>query len=112
MGITEWYPDTCDCGVEQNPPWTWVGTIRKCKLHQHLDGQALMDGIRAHRLPFIDRPENIIPRAFLEEADNADISVRGWAFQRKRRDIENKIKKQDEASQARRDEKMRIRKLP
>lgn len=108
----EWRPDTCDCIVEQDPPWTWIGTIRKCKLHQAFDGQALMDAIRTHRLPFIDRPENIIPRVFLEEAENADVSVRGWAFQKGRNDILNKIRKQDEASEAREAEKRRIRKLP
>ena len=112
MSIITWNPDTCDCIVEQNPPWTWVGTVKKCKLHQHLDGQALMDEIKSHRLPFNDKPQDSIPKAFLDEASNAEVGVRGWAFQKGRQDIIKKLKKRDEASQARANEKERIRRLP
>lgn len=112
MTKIQWSPDTCDCTVEQDPSWIWVGTVKKCKLHKHLNGQALMNAIRAHRIPFNDKEVNQIPKEFLEEAGNADVSVSGWAFQKGRQDILDIIKKRDDASQARADEKERIRGLP
>lgn len=112
MGITEWRPDTCDCLIHQDPPWVWVATIKTCKLHVGMTGQAHLDAIRAHRLPFVDRIEDVIPKIFLDDAENAGVSVRGWAFQKGRTDIQMKLDAQDAASQARRDERQRIRDLP
>ncbi len=111
MGITEWRPDTCDCIIKQDPPWIWNETIQNCNLHVGLTGQTHLDAIRTHRIPFVDLPQNVIPKIFLEDADNAGVGVRGWAFQKGRNDILLKLDNQDAASAARRTEKERIRAL-
>jgi len=43
--MTIWSPDTCDCVVEYNKKINWISTIRKCRLHQSLDRQDLLNAV-------------------------------------------------------------------
>ena len=111
MTDTSWSPDTCDCTVNQDPPWVWTGTIEKCKLHKHLDGQKLMDALKKHRLPFNTKPNEIVPNDFIDEAKKADVSIAGWAFQKGRKDILAILKRVDAREKRKDVEVRRIRRL-
>jgi len=45
--LTIWVPSTCDCKLEYNDRVNWVKTWNKCRLHNSLDGQALLDTVMA-----------------------------------------------------------------
>jgi len=42
-----WRPLTCDCHLEVNDRWNWVSTVKKCRLHNSLNGQALLNEVLA-----------------------------------------------------------------
>jgi len=50
--LTLWYPDTCDCFLEFNGNENWIQTWKKCRLHERLKGQALLDTVMAQNRRF------------------------------------------------------------
>jgi len=50
--LTIWKPDTCECYIEYNGNFNWVQTYQKCRLHQRLKGQNLLDQIFAQNKRF------------------------------------------------------------
>jgi len=47
-----WSPDTCQCIIEVNKRWNWKNTINKCRLHNLLNGQGLLDEVLAQNRRF------------------------------------------------------------
>jgi len=50
--VTKWRPDTCDCEIEYNKNVNWISTIKKCRLHVRLNGQALLNAVTAQNRRF------------------------------------------------------------
>jgi len=43
--MTIWTPDTCDCRIEYNKKFNHIKTYAKCKLHQPLSNQELVNAV-------------------------------------------------------------------
>ncbi len=43
--MTIWKPDTCDCKIEYNSSIIWIATLNKCRLHEKLNYQSLLDTV-------------------------------------------------------------------
>jgi len=43
--LTIWSPDTCDCVLEYNKNIQWIRTINKCRLHNSLKNQNLLNAV-------------------------------------------------------------------
>ncbi len=50
--MTVWNPDTCDCTIEYNNDIIWINTINKCRLHNSLNGQNLLNTVIAQNQRF------------------------------------------------------------
>jgi len=50
--LTTWSCDTCDCVIIYNNRINWVSTTKKCRLHNALNGQALLDTVMAQNRRF------------------------------------------------------------
>jgi len=50
--MTIWKPDTCDCIIEYNRNINWVKTLNKCRLHNNLNGQNLLNDVLAQNRRF------------------------------------------------------------
>jgi len=50
--MTSWKPDTCDCILEFNGNIRWIRTIKKCRLHNKIDGQILLDTVSSQNRRF------------------------------------------------------------
>jgi len=68
--MTIWNPDTCDCKIEYNFKVRFVRTYKKCRLHDPLSAQSLLDAITAQNRRFNssypnpnERQQEVIARA-------------------------------------------------
>lgn len=50
--ITIWSPDTCDCKIEYNKQIHHIRTYAKCRLHQPLNNQTLLDAVISYNQSF------------------------------------------------------------
>lgn len=68
--MTTWSPDTCDCILEYNSRINWISTIKKCRLHKSLDGQALLNEVMA-----LNRRFNMAHGITPDEIEFQDIAI-------------------------------------
>jgi len=50
--LTIWKPDTCDCKIEYNADLNHIKTFVKCRLHQPLKNQDLLNAVIAYNQSF------------------------------------------------------------
>jgi len=50
--LTTWTPDTCNCKIEFDDKIQWIKTLEKCRLHQPLEKQALLNAVIAYNQSF------------------------------------------------------------
>jgi len=67
---TKWHCDTCDCILSYNTRGNWVETFQKCRLHQNLDGQNLLDQVLAQNRRF-----NLVHGPTPTDIENEEITV-------------------------------------
>jgi len=68
--VIRWDNDTCECVIVYNNRINWVETIEKCRLHNSLDGQNLLDTVIAQNQRF-----NLAHGRNPTEAELNDISI-------------------------------------
>jgi len=68
--MTIWTPDTCDCKIEYNKKIHHVKTHAKCKLHQPLNNQTLLDAVIAQNQRF-----NLAHGINPTETEKEDLSI-------------------------------------
>ena len=51
-----WEPDTCDCKIAlDDTNYTFVSWERRCKLHEAVDAQAMLDAVMTHNRTYSSR---------------------------------------------------------
>jgi len=50
--MTIWKPDTCDCKIEYNKRINHIKTYTKCRLHQPLENQDLLNEVISYNQSF------------------------------------------------------------